>query len=132
MVASAERIGHARAIRKRMGGGMRQAGVLAAAGDYALTHHLARLADDHVRARRLAAALAPFGIVDAARVRTNLVPLDLTKSTVDAPGLAAAARERGVLVSVLAPGIGRLVTHLDVDDAGIDRAIEVLTGILRG
>jgi threonine aldolase len=132
MVASAERIDRARGIRKRMGGGMRQAGVLAAAGDYALTHHLARLADDHVRARRLAAALAPFGIVDAARVRTNLVPLDLTKSIVDGPGLGAAARERGVLVSVLAPRLGRLVTHLDVDDAGIDRAIEVLTGILRG
>src|SRR5947209_762198 len=123
IVSSAERIERARLLRKRMGGGMRQAGVLAAAGDHALTGHLARLADDHVRARRLAEALAPFGIVDAARVRTNIVPLDLGKSTMDGPTLGAAARERGVLVSVLGPRSARLVTHLDVDDAGIDRAI---------
>ena len=130
VMGSAERIEHARLLRKRLGGGMRQVGVLAAAGDYALTHHLARLADDHARARRLAEALAPCGIVDAARVRTNVVPLDLTKCAIDAPTLGALARERGVLVSVLGPRVGRLLTHLDVDDAGIERAIEVLTGLL--
>jgi threonine aldolase len=130
VVSSRERIERARALRKRMGGGMRQVGVLAAAGDYALTHHIGRLAEDHTRARRLAEALAPFGLVDAARVVTNIVPLDFTKSTVDAPTLGAAARERGVLVSVLGPRVGRLLTHLDVDDAGVDRAIEVLTGLL--
>jgi threonine aldolase len=132
VVASAERIERARLLRKRMGGGMRQVGILAAAGDYALTHHLSRLAEDHVRARRLAEALAPFGIVDAARVRTNVVPLDLTKSTVDGAALGAAAREQGVLVSVLGPRFARLLTHLDVDDAGIDRAIEVLSRIFAG
>jgi threonine aldolase len=131
VVSSAERIERARLLRKRMGGGMRQAGVLAAAGDYALTHHLARLADDHARAKRLAEALAPLGIVDPERVRTNIVALDLSKSTVDGRGLAAAALERAVLVSVVAPRTVRLVTHLDVDDAGIDRAIEVLTEVLR-
>jgi threonine aldolase len=57
--------------------------------------------------------------------------LDLTKSTLDGPSLGATARERGVLVSVLGPRNARLVTHLDVDDAGIDRAIEVLTDIFR-
>jgi threonine aldolase len=132
VVSSAERISRARVIRKRLGGGMRQVGVLAAAGDYALTHHLARLAEDHLRARRLAEALAPFGVVDAERVRSNVVPLDLRKSTVDSAAFAAAAREQGVLVSVLAPRAGRLLTHLDVDDEGIDRAIDVLTAILRG
>jgi threonine aldolase len=132
VVSSAERVAQARWIRKRMGGGMRQAGVLAAAGRYALAHHIGRLADDHARARRLAEALAPLGIVDAARVRTNIVPLDLSKSTLDAPGLGAAARSEGVLVSVLGPRTARLVTHLDLDDAGIDRAIEVLTGVLSG
>jgi len=132
VVSSAERIERGRLLRKRMGGGMRQVGVLAAAGDYALTHHLSRLAEDHVRARRLAEALAPFGIVDAARVRTNVVPLDLSKSTVDGARLGAVARERGVLVSVLGPRFARLLTHLDVDDAGIDRAVEVLTGIFAG
>jgi threonine aldolase len=132
VVSSTDHIARARVLRKRMGGGMRQVGVLAAAGDYALTHHLARLAEDHVRARRLAEALAPFGIVDATRVRTNVVPLDLTKSTVDGAALGALARERGVLVSVLGPRFARLLTHLDVDDAGIDHAIGVLTAIFAG
>jgi threonine aldolase len=132
VVSSAERIARAREIRKRLGGGMRQVGVLAAAGRYALRHHLGRLAGDHARAARLAEELAQYGLVDAHRVRTNIVPLDLAKSPVDAVALGAAARERGVLVSVLGPRNARLVTHLDVDDAGIDRAVEVLGSILRG
>ncbi len=132
VVSSAERIARAREIRKRLGGGMRQVGVLAAAGRYALRHHLDRLADDHARAARLAEALAPYGVVDAGKVRTNIVPLDLAKSPVDAPALGATARERGVLVSVLGPRTARLVTHLDVDDAGIDRAAGVLGSILGG
>jgi threonine aldolase len=131
VVSSAANIERARVIRKRMGGGMRQAGVLAAAGAYALEHNIPRLADDHAKAARLAEALAPFGVV-AGPVRTNVVPLDLRKSPLDAPALAAAARERGVLVSVLGPRIGRLVTHMDVDDRGIDRAVEALPEIFRG
>jgi threonine aldolase len=129
VIGSAEKIEKARWIRKRMGGGMRQAGILAAAGQYAVRHHVARLADDHARARRLAEALAPFGVTDAASARTNIVPLDLTKAGFDAPALAVAARAEGVLVSVLGPRTARLVTHLDVDDAGIDRAVDVLTAI---
>ena len=131
VVSSAERIARARTIRKRMGGGMRQAGVLAAAGLYALDHHIARLADDHRRAARLAEALAPFGVV-ARPVRTNIVPLDLRKAPIDAHALAAAARDRGVLVSVLGPRTARLVTHYDVDDAGIDHAAAVLPTVFRG
>jgi threonine aldolase len=131
VVSSAERIARARWIRKRMGGGMRQAGVLAAAGRHALRHHVDRLADDHARAARLAAALAPHGVVDAGRVRTNIVPLDLTKADLDAPALGAAARAEGILISVLGPRFARLVTHLDVDDAGVQRAAEVLPAILR-
>jgi threonine aldolase len=130
VVSSAERIAQARWIRKRMGGGMRQAGVLAAAGRYALDNNVQRLAEDHIRARRLAEALAPFGIVDATRVRTNMVLLDLTKSTLDAPAFGAAARSAGVLVSVLGPRTARLVTHLDLDDAAIDCAVEVLPSVL--
>ncbi|GII22025.1 threonine aldolase family protein [Planosporangium mesophilum] len=130
VIGSAEKIEKARWIRKRMGGGMRQAGVLAAAGQYALRHHIARLGDDHARAARLASALAPFGVVDAEAVRTNIVPLDLTKASIDAPSLGAAARAEGVLVSVMGPRLVRLVTHLDVDDAGIVKAIDVLTRIL--
>jgi threonine aldolase len=130
VVASHERITRARVIRKRMGGGMRQVGILAAAGRHALRHHIERLADDHARARRLAAALEPYGVVDAAGVRTNLVPLDLTKSALDAPTLAARAAEQGVLIAAMLPRVARLVTHLDVDDAGLDRGIEVLTSLL--
>jgi threonine aldolase len=130
VVGSAEKIARARDIRKRMGGGMRQAGILAAAGRYALEHHIDRVAEDHARAARLAAALARFGVVDIAGVRTNLVPLDLSKAALDAPALGAAARERGVGVSVLGPRTARLVTHLDVDDAGVDHAIAVLTELL--
>ncbi|MBX6749214.1 MAG: aminotransferase class I/II-fold pyridoxal phosphate-dependent enzyme [Micromonosporaceae bacterium] len=132
VVSNAERIAAARVVRKRLGGGMRQAGILAAAGRYALAHHIDRLADDHARARRLADALAPFGVVDPATVRTNIVLLDLTKSPVDAATLAGRAKEAGVLVSVLGPRLGRLITHLDVDDAAIDQAIEVLASILKG
>ncbi len=130
VVSSAERVAAARVLRRRLGGGMRQVGVLAEAGRYALAHHLPALADDHVRAARLAGALAPCGVVDPARVRTNLVSLDLRKSALDGPALAAAARAHGVLISVLGPRSARVVTHRDVDDAGVDRAIEVLAGLL--
>jgi threonine aldolase len=130
IVAGADRIARARTIRKRMGGGMRQVGILAAAGDHALTHHLPRLADDHARARRLAEALAPYGVVDPTRVRTNLVPVDLTKSGMDAPTFAARANEQGVHVAAMLPALARLVVHLDIDDNALDRAISVLTRIL--
>jgi threonine aldolase len=131
VVGSSVRIAQARTIRKRMGGGMRQVGILAAAGLYALHHHLDRLADDHARAHRLAAALEPLGVVDAAAVRTNLILLDLSKSALDAPTLVARAAEHGVLISAMLPRTARLITHLDVDDAGVHRAIEVLGSLLR-
>ncbi|WP_097319949.1 threonine aldolase family protein [Paractinoplanes atraurantiacus] len=130
IVGSRERIAQARVIRKRMGGGMRQVGILAAAGRYALDNHIERLTDDHARAKRLAEALAPLGVVDPSRVRTNLVLLDLSKSSLDAPTLAARAAERDVLIAPMLPKIARVITHLDVDDAGVDRAIEVLSDIL--
>lgn len=130
VVGSTDKIERARFIRKRMGGGMRQTGILAAAGRYALAHQVQRLADDHVRAARLAEAVAPFGVL-ATDVRTNLVPLDLTKAPLDALAFAAAARTEGVLVSVLGPRTARLVTHLGVDDVAVSRAIDVLTRVLR-
>jgi threonine aldolase len=130
VVGSAAHIAQARVLRKRLGGGMRQVGILAAAGQHALDHHLTRLADDHARARRLAEALEPLGVVRAADVRTNLVLLDLTKSALDAPSLVAAAAERGVLMAAMLPRTARLVTHLDVTDDDIDVAITVLRGLL--
>jgi len=122
LVASAERIAAARLWRKRLGGGMRQAGVLAAAGLYALDHHLDRLAEDHEHARLLAKRLG----VDPASVETNLVRLD----DVPAPVIAEAAKAQGVLVSQTDARRLRLVTNLGVDRDGIERAADVLAGIL--
>ena len=118
LVASAARIAEARVWRKRYGAGMRQVGILAAAGLYALDNNIARLADDHARARRLAYALG----ADPRGVETNIVVLDVP----DAPTVAARAAEQGVLVSALGPRFLRLVTHLDVDDDGIDQAVTAL------
>jgi threonine aldolase len=122
LVASAERIATARLWRKRLGGGMRQAGVLAAAGVYALDNHLSRLAEDHEHAQLLAKRLG----VDPAKVETNMVVLD----GVEAPLVAEAAKAQGVLVSQVSARRIRLVTHLDVDRGGVDRAADVLAELL--
>jgi threonine aldolase len=122
LVASAERIAAGRLWRKRLGGGMRQVGVLAAAGLHALDHHLARLAEDHEHARLLAKRLG----VDLASVETNMVVLD----DVPAPVVAEAAKAHGVLVSQVSPRRIRLVTHLDVDRAGVERAADVLAALV--
>jgi threonine aldolase len=128
IMADAGMAHEAREIRHRLGGAMRQAGVLAAAGLHALQHNIKRLADDHTRAQRLATALADVrdGLVDPSTVETNIVPLDLTVTTLDSATLAAQCRANGVLVSAVAPRRVRLVTHLDIDDAGMQRALDVL------
>ena len=118
LASSADRIAEARVWRKRYGAGMRQVGILAAAGLYALEHNVERLADDHSRARRLAEALG----ADPGGVDTNIVILDVP----DAATVAVQAAAEGVLVSALGPRFLRLVTHLDVDDDGVDLAIKVL------
>jgi threonine aldolase len=101
---------------------MRQVGVLAAACTHALDHHLGRLAEDHEHARLLGKRLG----VDPASVETNMVVLD----DVAAPLVAEAAKAQGVLVSQVGPRRIRLVTHLDVDRAAVERAGEVLAGLL--
>jgi threonine aldolase len=133
LVSSAERIASARIWRKRYGAGMRQVGILAAAGMYALDHNIDRLADDHARAQRLAFAIAEAvdGVVEAEHVETNIVVLDLAATPWTAAALAAAAGEHGVRISALGPTFARLVTHLDVDDDGITHATDVLTRLLR-
>jgi threonine aldolase len=122
LITDTARADAARIIRKRMGGGMRQVGYLAEAGRHALRHHIARLAEDHVRAKRLAEALAPYGVCDSDRVETNIVVVRVPEIA----KAAAAAAERGVRISVLGPDWGRLVTHLDVDDDAVAYAAEVL------
>ncbi|GIM94492.1 threonine aldolase family protein [Paractinoplanes toevensis] len=130
VIGSADRIAQARIIRKRLGGGMRQVGILAAAADYALTHNITRLAEDHERAQRVAVALAKYGVVDPTQVRTNLILVDLSGTRLDAASFVARAAAQDVHIAAMLPHLARIVTHLDVDDNALDRAITVLTGIL--
>jgi threonine aldolase len=116
-------------IRKRLGGGMRQSGILAAAGLYALEHNVGRLAEDHANARRLASGLTGHPAVKPLPPDTNIVMLDLVRDTADAviPKLA----ERGVLVTAFGPKRLRAITHLDVSEKDIERAVQVISEVLR-
>jgi threonine aldolase len=122
LVGSRETVEEARVWRKRLGGGMRQVGILAAAGLHALDHHLERLADDHEHARLLAEACG----VDPASVDTNIVVVDVP----DAPAVVAAVREHDILVSAVGPRALRMVTHLDVTREQVDTATGVLAKVL--
>ena len=122
MVGTADAIAAARVRRKRLGGGMRQVGVLAAAGQYALDHHIDRLADDHAHARLIAEACG----LDPAGVPTNIVVIDVK----DASVVVEKARAEGVLVGAVGPRRVRLLTHLDVSRADAERAATVLSGVL--
>jgi threonine aldolase len=122
-------IAQARRVRKRFGGGMRQAGVLAAAGLYALDHNVSRLVDDHARAQRLGAALAGQPYVEGVLpVETNIVVARL-RDGMSMDGFLAQLRQREILAVAFGPGMVRMVTHLDVDDAAIDRTVEALATI---
>jgi threonine aldolase len=128
LTGSAELIAQARIFRKALGGGMRQAGILAAAGLIALEQMPSRLHEDHANARLLAEALAQMeGVaIDLDTVETNIVIFQLTGGR-SAPALVARLKARGVLASALGPETVRLVTHLDVDRAACVQAAEVLT-----
>ena len=123
VAGSRDMIAEARVWRKRLGGGWRQAGVLAGAGLYALEHHLARLADDHVHARLLAEAVG----IDPVDVETNIVVID----TDDAPGLVGRCRDEGLLVGAVGPRQVRLVTHLDISRSDTEQAASILSGLVR-
>lgn len=122
-----------RAARHRLqfGGAMRQVGIVAAGGLYALEHNIARLADDHRRARNLASRLArvPGLDVDVANVQTNMVIADPRPAGVSADAVAAAAADAGLLVDPNPYGL-RLVTHLDVDDADIEAAAMIIGSVM--
>jgi threonine aldolase len=112
--------------KQRFGGAMRQAGVIAAGGIYALTHHVDRLAQDHERARQLARGLAELkGIgIDAARVETNIVIFEVQKRGLSGDAFAdRTLSSHGVRFSVIGPTTVRAVTHLDIPSDGIERAI---------
>lgn len=103
--------------RRMLGGAMRQAGILAAAGIVALEQNIERLVEDHANARVIAETLAqsPYVLIDVDRLETNIVLFHLAEDAPDAPAVVAAARKRGVLVLAFAPRTIRAVTHLDVD-----------------
>jgi threonine aldolase len=119
-------------IRRMFGGAMRQSGILAAAGLYALDHNMARLVDDHANARLLAERLAGLASVelDLGTVQTNIVIFHLRPGSPDAAAIVARAREVGVLVSAFAARTVRAVTHLDVGTEECRRAAEVLAAVI--
>lgn len=128
IAGTADAMHRAHKYRKMLGGGMRQAGVLAAACIHALEHNRDRLTEDHDNARLLAEGVdAIDGLsVDLDSVHTNIVMVDVDASRGTAIGLAARAAERGLLFVALGPTRLRLVTHLDVDRAACARAVEIL------
>lgn len=132
LAGSTELIERAWREKHLFGGAMRQAGIVAAAGVYALDHHVERLADDHTRARRLAEALANAGMaIDLDRVETNFVQVDLAPLGLDRAAALFALRDAGVgLSATIHPTVIRAVTHLEITDEDIERAAELIPGAL--
>jgi threonine aldolase len=125
-------IDRARRARKMFGGGMRQAGILAAAGVVALETMVDRLRDDHENAQFLAEGLAalPGIVIDLSRVQTNIVIFNVKRKDLDAPGLILKLAEQGIKAFAITPDSIRMVTHKDVNRAGILRTQDVLRTIL--
>lgn len=132
VVGTREFIGRARKIRKMLGGGMRQAGVIAAAGLYALEHNVARIPQDHANARLLAEGLAriPGLVVDPALVQTNIVNVGLAEGGMSGWEFEAALAARGVLFGALDGHSVRMVTHLQVSESDILWATEQIASAL--
>jgi threonine aldolase len=128
LAGSEQLIEEAWRFKQMMGGALRQAGIVAAAGLYALDHNVERLAEDHENARVLAEGLAemPGATIDPAKVETNIVIFEVD----DPSRVLAALLAEGVEMTQMGPGRIRAVTHLDVDRAGIERALEVLRTVL--
>lgn len=121
--------GRARRIKQRLGGSLRQAGIVAAGMSYALDHNVERLAEDHHRASRLAEALSRHDRLELSPVETNIVYFRCRQGK--AAELAAQLRENGVLVSQVGPQQLRACTHLGVNDAALERAIRAFSVVLR-
>jgi threonine aldolase len=132
IAGSAGLMARARVEKHRFGGAMRQAGIVAAAGVYALEHNVDRLADDHARAKRLAEGWAERGVpTDPEAVETNFVQVDVGSLGLTSAEAIARLAEAGVgLTGTARPGVLRAVTHLDVDDDDIDQAIEAAPAAL--
>lgn len=128
LAGSAEFIREATRLKLRWGGAMRQSGIIAAACDYALDHHVARLADDHANAAALAQGIAQIDglVIDPASVETNLVYFDVAREGLDAAQLCAGLLRRGVRMGEMGARTVRAVTHLDVDAAAVATAVAAL------
>jgi threonine aldolase len=132
LAGSQEVMQRANRHRRRLGGAMRQVGILAAAALHGVQHHRARLADDHANALRLATRLAACAAVqlDLASVQTNIIVFHLRADAPDAATVVAQARAQGVLLGAFGPRTVRAVTHLDVSAAQCDAAAQRLCGLL--
>jgi len=117
-------------VRRRLGGGMRQSGILEAAGIFALKHHRERLKDDHARAKALAEGARRFPGIESMIPDTNIVMLDLSESGPTTGEVLGALASEGVLMVPFGPNRLRSVTHLDVDDEGITKALEALGRVM--
>jgi threonine aldolase len=119
--------------RRRFGGAMRQSGILAAAGLYALDHNIPRLAEDHANARVIAERIAKLpGIrLDLATVQSNIVIWEMAPDALDAAAIVTKTKAAGVLISALAERTVRAVTHMDVSREQCRHAGEVLAGIIK-
>lgn len=133
MISDKERVAKARVWRKRYGAGMRQIGLLAAAGHYALDNNIPLLANDHDNAKKLAKACqeAQATVVNPDFVDTNIVGLDLVGAKLTAAEFASNAKSEGLLISALGPNYVRLVTHMDITAPQIQRASEILQRLLQ-
>jgi len=120
VVGDADAIGRCHRVRKRLGGGMRQIGMLAAAGLHALDHHVERLAEDHANARRLATGLLALGYRVNPMPETNMVMFEVG----DVMGLIRETRSRNLLINPMKAGVFRAVTHLDVSSDDVDDALQ--------
>ncbi len=131
LVADRQTIDYARRLRKALGGGMRQAGILAACGLISLTRMVERLGEDHLRARRLAEAICrlPGITLNPEEVETNIIIFYFNHPRLTIPELLARLKEKGILALGVFGGV-RLVTHKDVDDEDVDRAIKAFREIL--
>ncbi|HET7043638.1 MAG TPA: GntG family PLP-dependent aldolase, partial [Gaiellaceae bacterium] len=132
IAGSHEWMRRARLEKHRFGGAMRQAGIVAASGLYALDHNVERLADDHARARRLAEGWAAAGLpVDLELVETNFVQVDVGSLSLDEDEALARIRGAGVVLSrTMKPGVLRAVTHLDIDDGDVEIALGAVPSAL--
>ncbi len=130
LAGSRDFIAEAWRLKQQMGGAMRQAGIIAAGGIFALRHHVKRLADDHTNARRLAAGLAglPGIVLDPATVETNIVIFEL-RGALDAPAAVAALLARGVRMGAMGPRTIRAVTHLDVNAEQIEHTLKAARAV---